>query len=253
MVLFTYTDKDEYIPEEALPTTSSDKLSALARDMIHLPQRHHSSSTHRHHHLSREHAHSVMYLMACVEIHPSRYDEIHPRFEMHLLCTLKYHPTRVLEVSPGFSRPTEDEDEDERDWDRGPKLMSYTFYSESGSTYEYIVENKSELTEPEEVSLVLAQAELEDQKHVREWMQHSGVTCMESSMSGSKNEIQMLYHLELLSGHDFDGQELYVQYELIVPPDEGWILHNGHGNTVSNINIHAQGTTQVAQILAKPR
>ncbi|KDO30772.1 hypothetical protein SPRG_04673 [Saprolegnia parasitica CBS 223.65] len=141
-VLYSYTDRDNYVPSSETTraiSTSTEPLSDMAMAAIALQR--HAPSTHV---ATREVAFTTMYLMASLDIPSDLYKRKKKLNQIrdlddHVLCELRYYPrARLLVCRPGFSRETQGATD-------FVCLEPSSLQSKRGSHYEYILVNAQNL------------------------------------------------------------------------------------------------------------
>ncbi|EQC34746.1 hypothetical protein SDRG_07559 [Saprolegnia diclina VS20] len=141
-VLFSYTDRDNYVPSTETAravSTSKEPLSDMALAAIALQR--HAPSTHA---ATREVAFKTMYLMASLDIPSDLYKRKKKLKQIrdlddHVLCELRYYPrARLLVCRPGFSQDT-----------KGAADIVYlepsSLQSKRGNHYEFVLVNAQNL------------------------------------------------------------------------------------------------------------
>ncbi|OQR92534.1 hypothetical protein ACHHYP_03523 [Achlya hypogyna] len=217
VVLYSFTDRDNYLPPTELVrtlSTSTEPLNDMAVQALSLVQRR---------------SYKTMYLMASLDIAPELYRKKKLKrdaFDDHILCALRYYPhTHLLEVRPGFSRSLEPVA------DHTP-LEPTPLQSRQGSHYEYVLINCSDVfatdgDSPQQLALDLHRADdADDDRRRQAYESRCGIAgCTVATAS-------VLYHVDVVAASvaaDCDdgglllGRPFYLQYVLFMETSGSWV------------------------------
>jgi hypothetical protein len=161
-------------------------------------------------------------------------------FNEHILCSIKLYQDGLLEVSPSFSSVVEeagflthdecsglsafiDDHSAEAGIKKGFRLASFRVRSAKGSEFEYVIQNVNDILIPHKLEQIEAKksflnsikaAEVRGTVGAESWLQDPP----------SRDKTVGIY-AEIVSGSGFDGDKLFVSYELTTP--QSWLLRTG--------------------------
>ena len=258
MHLFTYTDKDGFVPEQlfAPATDSSTSIQHVGRALVALPKRNekHGSDTKRKveanagansangdtsgdpvtARLRRENNCKTMYIMACVDVSKENLESEAPEFFEVPLCAIRYYEQgRLLEVTPPFARsvhmkngttqhPSQVDLQSENKHTLPASMLgTYRFSTASGTQYEYTLSNASEVVN-REIADELRKVEIADvEREINELSNMIGNRFERGAEAD--NQLRLFAYCEIVSAQRFDSDNLYVQYQLALPVQGDWL------------------------------
>eukprot|EP00903_Cladosiphon_okamuranus_P006353 g6223.t1 len=273
VMLFTYTDKDGFIPpsdsadgsaggRSKLTTGDGGPHSYLEEAVANMPRRAATSS--------------VMYIMAAVDVDVrevakaakaraaasggSRWkrgeDDVGVHVHEQVVCSIKAHQNGTLEIAPGFSAE-EPESGDEGAFltdhtvkvmdKEGARLTTYRFTSPSGGVFSYTVENDSEPGGGvEEMETWEAEEASRDMWKKASRQQTAGTQLLGAPATGGA--VALHAFMEIVSASGFMGADcLYTEYALCLP--RHWIMAanedgGGGGRTNSGLDHGFEGVAR---------
>ena len=169
----------------------------------------------------------------------------------HILCSIKLYQDGFLEVTPGFSGVISESSDDipgafDSSQERsslslflddntvrtgisdGFKLTTNRIRSKKGIEYEYSIQNINDVLIPHQLAEIMKKQKLLDEKS---FIQNKSSTDTSSWKQDppSKNYDQVIgIYAEIVSGENFHGNKLFVNYQVQVP--QGWDLRTGNLN-----------------------
>jgi hypothetical protein len=179
----------------------------------------------------------------------------------NVLCSIKVYKDGLMEVTPGFSRILPEKGAQEQHieqyineegmWGKraqksseapsvylddetvkagvtqGFKLSTYRVVSKSGCEYEYMINAVNDVINPAQFEELAEQIALEDKKAMemsRPPEPEEGGWMQDPPAKGYNKSISM--YAEIVSGKGFQGDRLYINYEVVVPQE--WALRTGN-------------------------
>jgi hypothetical protein len=243
--LFTYTDKDGFVPEQsyAPATGSANGIMHVGQALVDLPRRNekkgkkdttdnnkfsHDPVTAR---LRRENNCKTMYIMAAVDVDDDTLKQTNPDFFEVPLCAIRYYESgRLLEITPPLAQPvytggggvTYPSTADPSVAGSLPPgvIGTYRFQSKAKAQYEYTLSNASEVTN-REVAEELKKVEMEEvRRELSELANRIGSRFDRGAESD--DQLRLFAYCEIVSAQKFDSDRLYVQYQFALPVQGGW-------------------------------
>jgi hypothetical protein len=196
-----------------------------------------------------------------------------PIMQEHVLCTLKSYPDGALEVTPGFSEEEPESDEEgpfrslraERVVsEKGPRLTSFSFKTIGNDghvdqIYRYTLENMSAELDPTRVEELVAASGKSLNRQPSS--AHLGFVWPDSSPEILHHHLRsrvanrvLRYRLELISAVGFSADEMYLEYQVLLPA--GWRCPTSERAQwkVTEQGEHTfQGSTQIAMVEELPK
>ena len=169
----------------------------------------------------------------------------------HVLCTIKLYQDGFLEVTPGFSGIISESSDDlsgafdasqERSSlslflddntvrtgiSNGFKITTNRIRSKIGLEYEYSIQNINDVLIPHQLSEIMKKQKLLDKKSsVQSKSSIENSSWKQDPPSKNYDQVIGIY-AEIVSGENFHGNKLFVNYQVQVP--QGWDLRTGNMN-----------------------
>lgn len=269
--IFTYTDKDDFIPESELKKrvlTAEAHASTLATGATRAGQRGGTARPGQMH-LYRDSPFRTFYVMAAVDIDLKRFrnhEQATPMYEIPLVAIKAYKVGGVLEMRPGFSEELKPGDpmpggggarvsprkSPRKGAAPGPQLLRrYRFKSARGGVYEYTVENatmdsvaRGPDAEADDAALLAAEKAAER----RNLAAHAGRITNAFFGEPPRHESFRLHaFIELVAAAKFDAEQLFVEWEVVLPKTAGWKLPAKSAKQTRAVSyLHSAGTAATA-------
>ena len=251
VMLYTYIDSDEYVPETKATLLNSDNAEnyislALRPKADYLDSREERVRDR----IFRDRTCKSMHICVATDVAKSGISGEHNDVKEHLLCSISLYSDGLLEISPDFSELVEETVNKKHDLDGGAEVVSGMFTSEKtatmaakkgliigthrfrsalGSEYEYTIENVNGLVSPNEIE----DYEMNEKRNdfARSLKLHSIRGPEGNWMQDPPKEAfnrSIAINAEILSATGFDGDKLFIEYEIVCPPN--WDLRTGNLN-----------------------
>ena len=185
-------------------------------------------------------------------------------YKEHVLCSIRLYQDGLLEVTPSFSSVLEesglvtheecsglgvflDDHSAEMGLKKGFRLATFRVRSAMGSEFEYAIQNVNDILIPYKLEQIEAKkaflnsikaAEARGSAGSEGWMQDPP----------SRDKTVGIY-AELVSGRGFEGEKLFVAYELTTP--HSWLLRTG--DLSDGVGFKPKGSVEQQEIRANDR
>ena len=181
----------------------------------------------------------------------SNSQDISSHMAEHVLCSIKLYQDGFLEVTPGFSGIFSESSDDlsgtfDASQERsslslflddntvrtgisdGFKLTTNRIRSKKGVEYEYSIQNINDVLIPHQLSEIMKKQKLLDKKSsVQNKSSIENSSWKQDPPSKNYDQVIGIY-AEIVSGENFHGNKLFVNYQVQVP--QGWDLRTGNVN-----------------------
>eukprot|EP00600_Ochromonadales_sp_CCMP1393_P000658 CAMPEP_0174985650 /NCGR_PEP_ID=MMETSP0004_2-20121128/18462_1 /TAXON_ID=420556 /ORGANISM="Ochromonas sp., Strain CCMP1393" /LENGTH=1154 /DNA_ID=CAMNT_0016238327 /DNA_START=65 /DNA_END=3529 /DNA_ORIENTATION=+ len=255
VMLYTYTDKDNFRAEKPPPLhdpgTQEPYVGAAVRNLgsVHLGSARQRGISQK---LFRDRSFKAMHVCLATDVKTEKivkddgsgfslegWNE-KDYFNEHVLCSIRLYQDGLLEVSPMFSTVVEEEvnvthDEcsglsaflddvsAEAGIKKGFRLSSFRVRSSKGSEFEYVIENLNDLLIPYKIEQIYQRKSLNDAIRATETRGAVGFESWKQDPPTRDKTVGV--YAELVSAHGFDAENLFVCYEVSLPP--AWLLRTG--------------------------
>eukprot|EP01032_Pedospumella_encystans_P024787 gene24787-28017_t len=273
VMLYTYVDKDNFKQDQAPPLnepgTQEPFLGAAVRTLGGVDK-----GTARQKGISnklfRDKPFKAMHICLATDVDgpklsaPSSMWVSDNHYKEHVLCSIRLYQDGLLEVTPSFSSVLEesglvtheecsglgvflDDHSAEMGLKKGFRLATFRVRSAMGSEFEYAIQNVNDILIPYKLEQIEAKkaflnsikaAEARGSAGSEGWMQDPP----------SRDKTVGIY-AELVSGRGFEGEKLFVAYELTTP--HSWLLRTG--DLSDGVGIKPKGTVEQQEIRANDR
>ncbi len=251
VMLFSYTDSERYsAPPTQILVGSDDKESYTAAALMPGEEDMDSRQSKLKDRLSRERNFKEMHICAATDVSKSATPDDIKAITEHLICSIRLYSDGLLEVTPDFSQLIEESSFSKHELDnsadtvngifasdrtaaiaakKGLIIATRRFRAQSGAEFEYTIENVNGILSPIEMEDFQKKEYQNDiarslklrgvQGPLSNWMQDPPKESFSRSVA---------VNAEILSATGFDGEKLFVVYEVICPPN--WDLRTGNLN-----------------------
>eukprot|EP01038_Epipyxis_sp_PR26KG_P017331 gene17331-23923_t len=264
VMLYTYVDKDHFQPEQHHPiiTESNNNESYLGVAVTshgkldkHAGKRHNKISQK----IFNEKPFKSMHICLATEVETdylqqgildNPHDHASHHYSEHVLCSINVYQDGLIEVSPSFSgivsevnidmnahhttpqkplalSPFLDEKTTEIGRKKGFRLSTFKLRTKSGTDYEYIIQNLNEIIIPQKINEHMM-------KNVRPPSELSMRSVGNWNQSPSSKHKSIAIYAEIVSGYGFEGENIYVNYQIELPSIQGWTIRKNNRNDNSN-------------------
>jgi len=259
VMIYTYTDKGNKLPRGSGPVRYNEDENM--EPYLSVATTNHADSDvgvrekKVNERFYREKPYKVMHVCMATDVNVEAlknkplYPQAH--YVEHVLCTVTVYNDGLIECTPELSRNLDESRKRGAETvaasvfmnddtvaaslkkDMGMKLRSYQVNSIDGRTYEYNLQNINDYFSPLDVDEKRKADLAKDAIHSRNNRVTESSTKGESDTSiwrqdpPSKGyEKSFVYYAEIVSGSGFEGDRLFVDYEVVVP--QGWNLRTGN-------------------------
>ena len=254
VTISTKVDKDGFVPDEEKRniTTSCGDMTELGKSVVMFSARTGagavSASKNR---LKRETSMSVMYIMATVDLSEVDLSAKKPKFDGKevVLCSIKMNEKNgLIEMKPPFKY---------EEFGSGGAIVSdtlgerkkdmrgrgtYQFRTKSGAVYEYTLENSAALSDELVAEEVLEADRKSDLVKIEQLNNRSGTRY--SRTVYEESNVAVSTFCEIVSATQFEGEYLYVQWKVVLPP-VGWRW--APELTAEQVSQLSSGSTQICK------
>jgi len=259
VMFYTYTDKSNKLPRGSGPVRYNEDENM--EPYLSVATTHHANADvggrerKVNERFYREKPHKVMHVCMAtdVDVEALKNKPIYPaaHYVEHLLCSITVFNDGLIECVPEFSKNLDEERKRGAETvipsvfmndetvaaslkkHMGMKLRTYQVNSMNGRTYEYNIQNMNDYFSPLDIDEKRKQDLAKDAINARNCRVTESITKGESDTSiwrqdpPSKGYAKSLvYYAEIVSGSGFEGDRLFVDYEVVVP--QGWNLRTGN-------------------------